>query len=73
MAHLAAGERVLEANAASKKAKNHAHAVARRFMRCPFGHIHKTPRVTPAMAAGVTDRLWELADIGRIFNGMGAA
>jgi hypothetical protein len=25
--------------------------------------IHKTLRVTPAMAAGVTDRLWEISDI----------
>ena len=28
-----------------------------------FVRIHKTLRVTPAMAAGVTDRLWEVADI----------
>jgi hypothetical protein len=25
--------------------------------------IHKTLRVTPAMAAGVTDRLWEMKDV----------
>jgi hypothetical protein len=28
-----------------------------------FVRIHKTPRVTPAMAAGMSDRLWEVADI----------
>jgi hypothetical protein len=28
-----------------------------------FVRIHKTLRVTPAMAAGVTDRLWDIADI----------
>ena len=28
-----------------------------------FVRIHQTLRVTPAMAAGVTDRLWEVADI----------
>lgn len=28
-----------------------------------FVRIHKTLRVTPAMAAGVTDRLWEIDDI----------
>jgi hypothetical protein len=28
-----------------------------------FVRIHKTLRVTPAMAAGVTDRLWEIGDI----------
>jgi hypothetical protein len=28
-----------------------------------FVRIHQTLRVTPAMAAGVTDRLWEMSDI----------
>ncbi len=28
-----------------------------------FVRIHKTLRTTPAQAAGVTDRLWEIADI----------
>lgn len=28
-----------------------------------FVRIHKTLRVTPAMAAGVTDKLWEIGDI----------
>lgn len=28
-----------------------------------FCRIHKTLRVTPAMAAGVTDRLWTVEDI----------
>jgi hypothetical protein len=31
-----------------------------------FVRIHKTLRVTPAMAAGVTDRLWEIADIAML-------
>lgn len=31
-----------------------------------FVRIHKTLRVTPAMAAKVTDRLWEIEDIVRI-------
>jgi hypothetical protein len=29
----------------------------------PFVRIHQTLRVTPAMAAGMTDRLWEIGDI----------
>ena len=33
-----------------------------------FVRIHQSLRVTPAMAAGVTDRLWELEDIVRIVD-----
>ena len=33
------------------------------FMHYNFVRIHQTLRVTPAMAAGVTDRLWELGDL----------
>ena len=50
-------------NAFSKKFENHVHALAIYFMHYNFVRIHQTLRVTPAMAAGVTDKLWELADI----------
>jgi IS1 family transposase len=50
-------------NAFSKKVENLAHAVALHFMYYNFCRIHKTLRVTPAMAAGVTDRTWEVEDI----------
>jgi IS1 family transposase len=53
-------------NAFSKKIENHAHAVALHFMHYNFVRIHKTLRVTPAMSAGVTDRLWELEDVIRL-------
>jgi len=53
-------------NAFSKKVENHAHAVAIHFMFYNFARIHKTLRVSPAMAAGVTDRLWDIADIVRL-------
>ena len=53
-------------NAFSKKVGNHAHAVAMHMMYYNFVRIHKTLRVTPAMAAGVTDRLWEIADIAKL-------
>jgi len=33
-----------------------------------FVRIHKTLRVTPAMAAGVTDRLWEISDIVKVLE-----
>jgi IS1 family transposase len=50
-------------NGFSKKIENHAHAIALYFMHYNFVRVHKTLRVTPAMAAGVTDRLWSLDDI----------
>jgi IS1 family transposase len=55
-------------NAFSKKVENHAHAVALHMMFYNFVRIHKTLRVTPAMAAGVTDRLWEIADIAKLIE-----
>jgi hypothetical protein len=33
-----------------------------------FVKIHKAHRMTPAMAAGVTDRLWEVADIVKVLE-----
>jgi hypothetical protein len=47
----------------SKKMENHAHAMALHFLYYNFVRIHKTLKVTPAMAAGVTSRLWEIGDI----------
>ena len=50
-------------NAFSKKVENHAHSVALFAMYYNFVRIHKTLRTTPAMAAKVTKRLWEIGDI----------
>ena len=50
-------------NAFSKKIENHAHSVALHYMHYNFVRIHKTLRVSPAMAAGVTDHLWTIGDI----------
>ncbi|MBI5165359.1 MAG: IS1 family transposase [Magnetospirillum sp.] len=50
-------------NAFSKKLENHCHALALYFMFYNFVRIHKTLKVTPAMAAKVTDRLWSMEDI----------
>ena len=54
-------------NAFSKKLENHVLALALYFMHYNFVRPHKTlanpyPR-TPAMAAGITDRIWTVADI----------
>ena len=50
-------------NGFSKKVANHAHAVALHFAYYNFVKIHQTLRTTPAMAAAVTDRLWEIEDL----------
>ncbi len=50
-------------NAFSKKLENHCHALALYFVHYNFMRIHKTLRVTPAMAAGITDRVWSWEDI----------
>jgi IS1 family transposase len=50
-------------NAFSKKVENHAQSVALHLMYYNFVRIHQTLRVTPAMAAGVADRLWSIEDI----------
>jgi hypothetical protein len=49
-------------NGFSKKLENLGHAIALHFMYYNFGRIHPTLRVTPAMAAGVSDHVWELAE-----------
>jgi IS1 family transposase len=60
-------------NAFSKKMENHAHAMALHFLYYNFVRIHKTLKVTPAMASGVTDRLWEVADMVNVLEAWEAA
>ena len=55
-------------NAFSKKIENHAHSVALHFMFYNFCRIHSSLKVTPAMAAGVTDRLWDIEDIVKLIE-----
>jgi hypothetical protein len=50
-------------NALSMKIENRAYAVSLHYMFYNFCLIHKTLRVTPAMAAKVTDGLWSVQDI----------
>ena len=50
-------------NGFSKKVENLFYAEALYFMYYNFCRIHQTLRITPAMAAKVTDRLWEIDDI----------
>lgn len=60
-------------NAFSKKVENHAHAMALHFLYYNFVRVHKTLRTTPAMAAGVTSRLWEIGDIVDVLEAWEAA
>lgn len=50
-------------NAFSKRMENHVAAVALYFMYYNFARIHKSLRITPAMAAGVSDHVWSLEEI----------
>lgn len=50
-------------NAHSKKYANHVYALALFFMHYNFVRVHKSLRTSPAMAAGVSDRLWSMEDI----------
>ena len=50
-------------NGFSKKVENHAYAVALHMMYYNFVRLHSKLRTSPDMAAGVSDRLWEVADI----------
>jgi IS1 family transposase len=50
-------------NAFSKKLENHIAAISLHFMYYNFVRIHQTLKVTPAMAAGVSEKLWDMSDI----------
>jgi hypothetical protein len=47
----------------SKKLENHYHALSLYFVFYNFVRLHKAHRMTPAMAAGIADRLWSMEDI----------
>jgi IS1 family transposase len=53
-------------NGFSKKIENHIHALALYFAVYNFVRIHKTLKIIPAMQAGLTDRLWSMADIASL-------
>jgi hypothetical protein len=53
-------------NGFSRKVANHMAAVALHYMFYNFARIHKTLRVTPAMQAGIADRVWSLEEIAKL-------
>ena len=50
-------------NAFSKKLENHGHAMALHFLYYNFCRVHHTIKMSPAMRAGITKRLWEMKDV----------
>jgi IS1 family transposase len=55
-------------NGFSKKIENHVAAIAIHYVHYNFCRIHQTLRITPAMAAGVTDRLWSIGDLVHLLD-----
>jgi hypothetical protein len=55
-------------NAFSKKLENHAAMVALYFMFYNFARVHQTLRVTPAMEAGISDHVWNIAEIVNLLD-----
>jgi IS1 family transposase len=55
-------------NAFSKKVENHIAAIAIHYMHYNYCRIHQTLRVTPAMAAGISDHVWELKELIALLN-----
>jgi IS1 family transposase len=53
-------------NGFSKKVENHCYAIALHFVYYNFVKQHKTLRITPAMAAGITKRFMSIEDIVRL-------
>ena len=50
-------------NGFSRKLENHAAATALNYFAYNFIKIHGTLRISPAQAAGITDRLWDVNDL----------
>lgn len=53
-------------NGFSKKLDNLEHALALHYMHYNFARIHKSLRVTPAMAAGVSAHVWSIEEIAKL-------
>lgn len=55
-------------NGFSKKAENHAHAVALHFMHYNFCRVHKSLGTTPAVKAGLADHVWSLEELAGLLD-----
>ena len=59
-------------NGFSKKLENHIHMIAIYTVFYNWTKIHKTLRTTPAMAAGLSDRVWEMSEIVELMDEVNA-
>jgi hypothetical protein len=59
-------------NAHTEKLENHAYAVALHITFYNFLRRHQILRTSPAMAADVSDRLWDMADIMALIDASAA-
>jgi IS1 family transposase len=55
-------------NAFSKKFENHFHMIALYTLFYNFVRIHKTVNMSPAMAAGITGKLWSMEDVAALID-----
>jgi IS1 family transposase len=55
-------------NAFLKKVDNHIYALSLYFVWYNFARQHKAHKLSPAMAAGLTDRLWSMEDIADLID-----
>jgi IS1 family transposase len=55
-------------NAFSKKLENHVASIALHYMHYNFCRIHQTLRITPAMAAGLTNHVWDISEMVSLMN-----
>lgn len=55
-------------NAFSKKLEMHQHALALHFMHYNFVRVHQTLKMTPAMAAGLSDHPWSMLEIAALLQ-----
>ena len=55
-------------NAFSKKFENHCHALALYFFWYNWTRQHKAHKLSPAMAAGITDKLLSMADLAEMVD-----
>ena len=55
-------------NGHSKKIENHIHHLAIYFVFYNFARVHSSLRISPAMAAGIETRLWDIEDVVKLVD-----